>query len=271
MYSRLIVDDEAYILEGLREVVENSGLALQRVRTAASATEALRLFREQPFDLILTDISMPGMNGLDMARETRSLWPYTEIIFLTGYKDFEYARTALRLGGFEYLLKPITDEELIACLQKAVNRLEEREEGAEDQPDRCALYPGGVERAPNDQDASDGEPQEERSNALVLLIRDYIDANPSADLSLGTLARRFRASPSYLSRAFHQTVGTALSAYITRVRIGEAKRLLSQTDEKVYEIARKAGFDTAGYFAKVFSKQVGMSPKEYRLHKNGTR
>ena len=267
MYSLLIVDDETYILEGLKEVVENSGLALQRVRTAGSASEALRLFQEKPFDLILTDISMPGMNGLDMARETRSLWPYTEIIFLTGYKDFEYARTALRLGGFEYLLKPITDEELIACLQKAVNRLEERENGTEDQPDRRALYPGGIERTLNE-DSSGGEQHGERSNALILLIRDYIDANPAADLSLGSLARRFHASPSYLSRSFHQTLGTALSSYITLVRIEEAKRLLSQTDEKVYEIARKTGFDTAGYFAKVFSKQVGMSPKEYRMHKN---
>ena len=267
MYSLLIVDDEAYILEGLREVVENSGLALQRVRTAASAAEALRLFQAEPFDLILTDISMPGMNGLDMARETRRVWPYTEIIFLTGYKDFEYARAALRLGGFEYLLKPVTDEELIACLQKAVDRLEEREDGAEERA-RRALYPGGVERALSDAESPGREPQEERSNALVLVIRDYIDANPAADLSLGSLARRFRASPSYLSRAFHQTVGTALSAYITGVRVEAAKRLLSRTNEKIYEIARKTGFDTPGYFAKVFSKQVGMSPKEYRVHKS---
>lgn len=126
MYSILIVDDETVILEGLREVIADSGLPLKEVRTASSADEALRLYERTPFDILLTDISMPRMDGLKMAEEMKKIWPHTAVIFLTGFQDFEYAREALRLHSFDYLLKPMPDEELLERLRAVMEALDSR-------------------------------------------------------------------------------------------------------------------------------------------------
>ncbi len=117
MYSILIVDDESIILEGLSEVILASDLPFKEVKTAGSAKSALELFSKTPFDIILSDISMPEMDGLSMVEETRKIWPGTSVIFLTGYQDFEYARRAIKLGSVDYLLKPIMDEQLISVLR----------------------------------------------------------------------------------------------------------------------------------------------------------
>lgn len=127
MYSILIVDDEDIILEGIKEVIEGAELPqLKEVRTASSAVEAMSMYREEPADILLADISMPQVNGLSMAEEIKRLWPYTEIIFLTGFQNFSYAREALRLKSFEYLLKPISDDELLACIRAVIASLDER-------------------------------------------------------------------------------------------------------------------------------------------------
>lgn len=97
----------------------------------------------------------------------------------------------------------------------------------------------------------------------------YIRKNPEKDLSLGYLAELFCFNSSYLSRAFHQYKGEALSSYIIRIRIERAKKLLLDTDEKIYEIAAKSGFETPTYFSRMFNRYERMSPKEYRIKKRG--
>lgn len=411
MYSILIVDDETVILEGLREAVEESALPLKEIRTASSADEALRLYEQTPFDILLTDISMPQMDGLEMVGRMKKIWPHTAVIFLTGFQDFEYAREALRLHSFDYLLKPMPDEELTERLKAVIEALDSRwmsrfvydceeifvtrrknresaeelkrqmkqgktdfgslktcgfpfdrerklrllvfvyqTEGMRADPDtihdwmteilekitygygyvcgfsQCPGYSvflvqksadseelfTGVYKALEEMQgyfytrldlqmtilvshrsvwenwielakkmllqARESGPcgalytYEERSeaedgNLLMYRIRDYISRNPGEDLSLGKLAQQFHINPSYLSRSFHQTIQKPLSLYTTQIRVEEAKRLLRETDDKIYEIAQKVGFETQGYFTKVFNKMVGISPKEYRINK----
>ena len=81
-------------------------------------------------------------------------------------------------------------------------------------------------------------------------------------------ARMFHINPSYLSRSFHQTIGQSLSQYIVQVRIETAKRLLAEGEMRIGEISRMVGFETPGYFTKVFSKTVGKTPKDYRINEN---
>lgn len=125
MYKLMIVDDERLIVEGLAEMIEESDLPVKQIQTAGSALEALELHREQLFDLILTDIRMPRMDGLELFDKVKSIADDCKVIFLSGYSDFEYARTALKLGAFDYLLKPVEDEEVISCLEKAIAQLKQ--------------------------------------------------------------------------------------------------------------------------------------------------
>jgi two-component system response regulator YesN len=119
---------------------------------------------------------------------------------------------------------------------------------------------------------SESEQQEpledmETFNYLIRRICEYIKKHLEEDLSLSALSNIFHINPSYLSRIFHKETGTQLSQYITEARIDKAIALLKTTDDKIYEIAEKVGFETAGYFTKVFCRAVGMSPKEFRLQK----
>ena len=107
MYSLLIVDDEEIILNGIKDAVSSSALPLKSVRTASSAKAALKMLMKDPCDIIVSDIRMPDMDGLEMAEHAKRIWPETRIIFLTGYQDFEYVRKALRLNSDDYLLKPM--------------------------------------------------------------------------------------------------------------------------------------------------------------------
>ena len=117
MYSLLIVDDEEIILNGIKDAVSSSALPLKSVRTASSAKDALKMLMKDPCDIIVSDIRMPDMDGLEMAEQAKRIWPETRIIFLTGYQDFEYVRKALRLNSDDYLLKPVSDEKLTEVIE----------------------------------------------------------------------------------------------------------------------------------------------------------
>jgi len=125
MYDVLIVDDEPVARESLRYLIdwEAHGFAIRA--EAANGQQALELLRERHFALVLTDIRMPTMNGLDLIARMKE---FTDcpVVILSGYDDFEYARQGLKLGAKEYLLKPVDEDELIATLRRTAEELEER-------------------------------------------------------------------------------------------------------------------------------------------------
>lgn len=125
MYNIMIVDDERIIAEGLAEMLAESELPFGEIATAGSAFEALELLGRRAFDFILTDIRMPRMDGLELFDKVKAAKADCKVIFLSGYSDFEYARTALKLGAIDYLLKPVDDDEVLACLRKAIGQLED--------------------------------------------------------------------------------------------------------------------------------------------------
>ncbi|MFC0331207.1 response regulator [Paenibacillus sepulcri] len=114
----LIVDDEPIICQGLRQTIPWDSIGAEVAGEAYDGVEALQFVSGQPVDLVLTDINMDGMDGLELAKELKERWPQIRIIIVSGYDDFEYARRALRLGIEDYLLKPVNIEELMAMVQR---------------------------------------------------------------------------------------------------------------------------------------------------------
>ena len=123
MYRVIIVDDEPVIRRGLRETIEWDALGLEIAGEAADGTEALEMIREIRPEILITDIRMPEMDGIQLIREVRELDMNVKITILSGYSDYDYLKAAIRLGVDNYLLKPIDNDELIANLRNTVRKV----------------------------------------------------------------------------------------------------------------------------------------------------
>ncbi|MBO9600546.1 MAG: response regulator, partial [Cohnella sp.] len=112
----MIVDDETHIRNGIRMKVDWEALGLQLAAEASDGAEALEKIASGEIDLVITDISMPVMDGLDLIRQSAEVYPEVKYIVISGFSEFEYARTVMKYGVSEYLLKPIKENELQASL-----------------------------------------------------------------------------------------------------------------------------------------------------------
>ena len=124
MYRLLIVDDEAIIVDGLVDLFSSLPDLELEIYKAYSAVESLELMKKDRIDIVLSDISMPGMSGLDIQKEIRLQWPRCKIIFLTGFNEFDYVQTAIRNGSIDYILKTEGDETIIKAVKKAIDEID---------------------------------------------------------------------------------------------------------------------------------------------------
>lgn len=131
MYTLLIVDDEASVVEGLAHTIPWQKIGIDEVHKAYSAFEALEILQTQPVDIMISDITMPRMNGLELVEITKSKWKHIKTILLSGYADFAYAKEAITLGTYEYLLKPVSDEVVLEKVGGAVESLRQERESSE--------------------------------------------------------------------------------------------------------------------------------------------
>ncbi|WP_168120083.1 response regulator [Paenibacillus sp. HB172176] len=122
----MIVDDEAIICEGLQMTIDWSKLGAEVIDTAYDGEEALRKIADNPPDILLSDIRMDGMDGLELAERLKAIHPQLHIVMISGYEDFEYARRAMRTGVRDYLLKPVEIEELEKVVGRIAARIREK-------------------------------------------------------------------------------------------------------------------------------------------------
>lgn len=125
MYKVLLVDDEAPALRFLQAIVTKYAPDFQIASCCQSATDALDYLKEHPVDLLITDISMPGMDGVTLTREARALKPALRMVIVSGYADFEYAQGAIQAAVDDYILKPVTIPHMTATLDKIKAKLDQ--------------------------------------------------------------------------------------------------------------------------------------------------
>lgn len=126
MIRAILADDEGIILKGLKKLIDWEKLGIRIVGEAADGEEALRLIEEKKPRLVVSDIAMPGLSGLEMLRRIGRQSPDVKVIFVSGYQEFSYAQDAVRYGAVDYLLKPVEKEELERAVCKAVSLIDDQ-------------------------------------------------------------------------------------------------------------------------------------------------
>lgn len=248
MYRMIIVEDDEIVCNGLARSIDWKAYGVEVVGTAFDGEYAVELIEKLVPDVVVTDICMPFMDGLELASLIGESFPYIKVILLTAYKDFQYARRAIKLKVSDYLVKPVETRELIEAIQRACREIEVEndDKGLED------------EGVPDMQDLNYAE-------ALIYAVKSYIDENFSTcELNLETIARASHISISYLCALFKQFHNTSPINYLNKVRIGYARKLLVDSRIKSYEVAQRSGYRSPQYFSYCFKQNTGMSPTQYR-------
>ncbi len=243
MYQVLLVDDEELERKILRFILQNSCLPITIIGEASSGREALDKVNLTRPDLIIMDIKMPGIDGIEACRQIKSLYPTIEVIILTAYSKFSYSQQAIKAQATDYLLKPIQPQQLIEAVQLAFERLSHKKE----------FQPSPVLDI-------------NQSQTMVRKAMEYIESNYARNISLNIVANHVHLSPAYLSRIFNKKTGNGLTEYLTQVRLKKAKQQLLTSTVTIDQIALATGFNSSSYFSAIFKKYEGITPSEYRAN-----
>ena len=242
MVRVVLVDDDRLIIRGLTAILPWTELGCEVVGTAMDGQEGLRLIRELKPDLLLTDIRMPNMDGLTMAAAVRSEFPDIQMSVLTAYRDFEYARQAIRLGVCRYLLKPSDLEELKEAVTEMKARLE-----------RNGSLPAG-ETAEN----------EAAHSYLVAKTLEWMRERCTEHITLQDAADHVYVSQWHLSKLINRETGLGFLELLSRMRVDRARELLDDPAHRISDVAYLAGFSDVAHFSRTFKKVTGQTPGEYR-------
>lgn len=233
----IIIDDEPKIRKGLGKIL-NMHPGWTVLDTFTEGESAIRFLAENLVDVVITDIHMPGMTGLDMIARIKESNKKLSFVILSGYGRFEYAQRAIDLGVKKFLMKPTSPEEVTQALEQIESELTDRA------PSTLAQKP--------------------TNNLVIMRAKEYIDLNYRKKFTLTDMANALYISPNYLSDLFKKHTGMKFSDYLLEVRMEKSKEYLMDIHYKVGDISALVGFSDARYFSSTFRKRYGMSPLEFR-------
>lgn len=237
MYKAIIVDDEPWTIIDIEKTFCLEDMGFEIIGSYRTPQKALPAIISKKPDLVITDIRMPGMTGLELIKSVREQYTDCEFIIVSGHSDFSYAQEAISYGVAGYCLKPLDPKETADSLNRAKKALDSRN----------SITPAPVYFDDNFEG-----------------LRNYMITHFSEKLTLKSLAAEFDMNPNYCCSLFTKYLGKTFSAYLTELRITEAQHLLNNSDYSLELIASMVGFKDYFYFSKVFKKYCSHSPKEYR-------
>ena len=247
-YKVIVVEDEALIRRSITKKIKALDLGFDVIGSAMDGKSALSLIEAELPHLVVTDIRMPIMDGLELVKNIYFTYPNIKVIILSGFHEFECARQAIQYDVNDYLLKPVTTQQLSIALTKIKLQLDSN---------LISLW-----------NLANSKSQNVTPEELVNAVELYIRINYKNELTLEDVAKNLNFSPDYLSRIYKKSTGQSPLKYLIHLRINEAKRLLTANlDLDIKTIGELVGYTDQYYFSRVFKNQTEHYPSEYRTLK----
>lgn len=253
MYKIIIAEDEDIIRKGLVYSIPWADMECAVVGEARNGVEGVELIKRHEPDIVMADINMPVLDGLGMIRETYDKYNYAAII-LSGYSNFEYARTAIRYGVTGYLLKPLKKEELAEAIKDA--------------KEKCLLKKSWLSRKQEQEswkniELISKEEMNQENETVVKEMLAFISRHYREKIVLKDVVDALNYSETFLNKKFKKQMGTTFIEYLNRFRIQKAMELLREGKTAVQDVSWMCGIGDYKYFNMVFKKYIGCSPREY--------
>lgn len=293
-YKIFVIDDEPMIVKGLKQMVPWEEIQCEVCGSARNGEEGVESIGKMKPDIVISDIRMPKLSGLQMIEKLKEANQGMKFIILTGHRDFEYARKAIDLGVIRYLLKPTNIEDIKSAVVEAVSllddersregdilklreRLQEATQALNKKVDNDTNKSGTIQSLVDKQEAKGEEGliiedlldkkdvgKEHKVKYLAVKAVSYMKENYYNKLDLQTVADYLMISTWYLCKVLKQELDNSFVQLLNEIRIQEAKKLLVESNLKVYEICEEVGYTDNPYFTKTFKKYTGMTPNQYR-------
>lgn len=251
----VVADDETHVREGIVSVIREVAGDAQIIGHAATVEEVetqVRLYRP---DLVLLDIRMPGGTGFDAFSAGREVSPHTIWVVVSSYSMFDYARTALKLGAFDYLLKPVAPDEMRVLLDSVRSEISRR-----------AVSQSSAGEIRDDIDNGDGRASDSASAAEAdpaVRARKLIAERYDRSIGVAQIADQVGVSANYLSTRFRERFGESPLRFLVSVRMERAAELLTG-GYRVKEVAPMVGYSDTRHFSRAFARYFGVQPSAFR-------
>ncbi|HHV12755.1 MAG TPA: response regulator [Clostridiales bacterium] len=235
----IICDDEGIIRQGIRKIIETTYDGVEVVAECKNGEEGYKEAVIHMPELIITDIRMPVVSGLSLVQLCHEMEKRPKFILVSAYSEFEYARTAMKYGVSEYIIKPINRFELIQAMNHIL----------------------GISAASREETKQIGAVPD---NSVIGKAKEYIDRNFYKNISLEDVSQKVGVNPNYLSSLFKKQLGMKYIEYLTKLRMEKAHNLLLNTDLKVSDISEMVGYLSTKHFTRVYKEEFGTTPSEGR-------
>ena len=236
MYSVYLVDDDTLILEELINMVPWLDNGFEVVGSQTNPETALEEIQFIKPDVVFCDLKMPEMDGNELIKALKEANVDSEFVMISAYDSFENVRAFFQQSGFDYILKPVNNEDIQMVLEGLVGRLSKKRPEKNDEP--LTENPG--------------------FNNLV----KYVNEHYAEKITLDILSKKFGFSRNYICGLFSKHFNTSLTCYLTDIRMKKAKELLEDKQVLIKEVAVNCGYPEYYHFFRVFKTYYGVSPKE---------
>ena len=246
MYHILLVDDEPRTTDALVKNVNWEACNIDQIYRATNMEAAIHTIEKEEIHAMVCDIEMPNGTGLELLEKLRDSGCNIPCIFATCHPEFDYMRKAIQLNSQDYILKPIIYEEFEQVLKAIIDKLESNVSSSEEEkielPSELQVKERNVEQE----------------------VKMYVKEHLAEDITVTQIADVLHFNPQYLMRTFKAKSGVSIMEYITQTRLAYAKKILRETDLPIKSVALMVGYADYAYFTRVFRKETGYSPSQYR-------
>lgn len=247
MYKILLVDDEQIICDSIKSKINRiHHEAIDQVEVAYNPKEAIKKAQRMKPDIMIVDMKMPMMTGIELIQELRQKGVESRFMILSGHDEYEYIRKAFKLGAYDYLLKPISIIDLKERLNSIIEGMDKEEKKELDDQKFMVAKPA------------------EGTKKVMDVVEEFIQNNYHKNITLAEVSNTVSLNYCYLSQLFKEELGKSYSRYLTEIRMGKAVELLKDPLIRISSISEQVGYTSPYHFSRSFKKFYGVSPKKYR-------